>query len=229
MDKPLASTLCHHSHHTTWEPVALNSIISPLPTASLDPFTEKESDSVTSPKRKIHRACPNEKSGGCQPPAHAFKQTGRQHSRGGPFRRTQGGSGPPTPNQRLGGGELEVVTMRHPIPLLQGAQLFFAGWLRSWKRCKTRETGSYSLVSPAYCGHTTQKLVVGLQQRLWVRAAFSYTMLAFLHCGVQPLSVCHLLSLTDEITCLWMTVGWRRTSVSTHDNHSPWLRFKNSF
>lgn len=38
---------------------------------------------MTSPKRKIHRAYPNKKSGGCQPPAHAFKQTGRQHSRGG--------------------------------------------------------------------------------------------------------------------------------------------------
>ena len=184
---------------------------------------------MTSPKRKIHRAYPNKKSGGCQPPAHAFKQTGRQHSRGGTFQADTGWLRSSDPQPEAGGWELDVVTRRHPIPLVQGPQLFFSGWLRSWKRCKTRETCSYSLVSPAYCGHTTQKAVVGLQQRLWVRAALSYTMLAFLHCCVQPLTVCHLLSLTDEITCLWMTVGWRRTSVSTHDNHSQWLRFKNSF
>ena len=63
-----------------------------------------------------------------------------------------------------GGGELDVVTRRHPIPLVQGPHLFFSGWLRSRKRCKTRETSSYLLVSLDYCGHTAQKFVVGFHK-----------------------------------------------------------------
>lgn len=51
------------------EPVALIPTISLLPTVFLDPFRKGRGDSVTSLKCKIHRAYPNEKSGGCQPPA----------------------------------------------------------------------------------------------------------------------------------------------------------------
>lgn len=151
-------------------------------------------------------------------------------SSGGPFRWTQGwlmSSGPPTRGWRRGtrSGNQETPCITGP-----GASVIFLRLTQELEEVQNQRNQQL-LTSKSWLllAHHSEGCR-GWQQMLWVLRGSLITLcwpFSLLCSAAQCVSLCfHWLMISRVFE---ITVEWRRTSVSTHDNHSQWLRFKNSF